>query len=698
MQPDSLDIHKQLTTARLPALPQVLLQLLELCDRDDVGIAEIGVVVAKDAAIAARVVMIANSPYYHPGRNLESIDQCLSILGTSTVRKLAMNQSVVELFDRFQRNGAYDLRHFWFHGLSVAVSARELAKRLGYANHEEAYLAGLLRDVGQLALLTVAADRYLPMFANFTGEQAMMRQEQASFGLTHAEVGAWLAERWNLRSLLVDSILYHHEPLARVREAHLLVQIVMLANLFSGLAHDQEQIDAVDLAHWGMSIEEARALAEAAQHEAREIAAQLGVELPGVPQAEITTVASDDLAPMQLAKVVAQRLDVMTTPGHVSEAQNEDADAALADLQRSASLLFGARAVTVLPLQADTLEWRGTDGQILLSIDARHSGSILAAACHGSIGLIGAPGAKETLVDRQVLHGLEGERLLCLPLKSGRQGHGVLAIALSADAAAWFMARPALLRTFAHEAGNRLGEAMSRKQHQEATRNEQIKQHELQVRKLVHEAATPLSVVRNYLCLLRDQLAAGDSTRQDIALMESELRRVGRLLREFRPSAASAGSVNAHGPVDVNAVIRDVARVGRLGRVALQKVEIVLELADELPKLNSDGDKLRQILGNLIFNAAEAMPNGGRIVIGSTAWRSVGGNDSIELNVSDNGPGIPKVILDQLYQPVQTSKGDAHAGLGLSILGTLVAELGGNIQCSSSSAGTRFKLMFHLTS
>ena len=693
MQPNSLDIHKQLTTARLPSLPQVLLQLLELCDREDVGIAEIGAVVAKDTAIAARVVNAANSPYYRPSRTLENIDQCLSVLGTGTVRKLALNQSVVELFGRFQSTGEFDLRHFWFHGLSVAVTARELARRLAYENLEEAYLAGLLHDVGQLALLAVAADRYLPMFANFTGEQALMRQEQETFGLTHAEVGAWLAERWNLRGLLVDSILYHHESVARVRDAHRLVQIVMLANLFNCHTCEDARLDENDLSHWELRLDDARALAEAAQNEAREIAAHLGIELPSVTHPGVETAADD--APIRLADAVAQRLDALTTPLETKQARAEDD--ARGDLLRGAGLLFGTRAAAVLALEKGRLRWRGGDGATTIELDADAADSVLARAGQGEIGVVGENNGRECLADLQILRGLGGERLLCLPLNYQTDRLGVLAIALSGDAAAWFMARKPLLDTFAREAGNRLGQARAQRRQLDTAREDVIENHTLQVRKLVHEAANPLSVVRNYLRLLRDQLAEGDKTRQDIELMESELRRVGRLLREFRPTLADATAAPARARVDVNALIREVAHFSRMGKEAMRGIDLQLDLSEDLPEFVTDGDKLRQILTNLIFNAAEAMTAGGRIVLTSAAWRGARGHDSIELNISDNGPGIPQEVLDHLYQPVQTTKGQAHAGLGLSIVGGLVEEIGGNMQCSSSPVGTRFKILFPMT-
>ena len=250
MRTDNPAIYDRLISARLPSLPQVLLELLALCDRDDVGMAEIAAVVAKDASVAARLVATANSPFYSPKRGLQDIDQCLAVMGTSIVRRLALNQSVAELFGRFQKGNDFDLRYFWYHSLLVAVMARRLAAHLCYANGDEAYLAGLLHDVGQLALLTLDPERYLPLLRDFDADMALMRQEQALFEVNHAELGAWMAQRWNLHSLFADSIRYHHESLDRIRDAHPLVQIVALANLLGTLSEAELATHAVALAYW----------------------------------------------------------------------------------------------------------------------------------------------------------------------------------------------------------------------------------------------------------------------------------------------------------------------------------------------------------------------------------------------------------------------------------------------------------------
>jgi HD-like signal output (HDOD) protein/signal transduction histidine kinase len=703
MQIDSLDIYKRLTTARLPSLPQVLLELLALCDRDDIGMAEIGAVVAKDAGVAARIVSIANSPFYSPKRTLQSIDQCLAVLGTSSVRRLALNQSVVELFGRFQKANDFDLRHFWFHGLCVAVTARRLAQHQGYANHEEAYLAGLLHDVGQLALLTTVADRYLPMFRDFTGEHALMRQEQAAFGLTHAEVGAWLAERWNLHTLFVDSILYHHESLERVREAHPLVQIVTLANMFNALPESETTPSEATLSHWKLDIPQIRDMVASAQEEARAIASELGIQLPLQTEPLAVPEQVVDSAPSQLAEAVSQRMEGMLAQPEATE--SESVDAAKLDVLRGASLLFGARGSALFMPEGDVLRWQQVEQDDARGMEIRiacsSTESRVAAAYQGRMGLAGLPSRADNLADTQLLRLLSGERLLCLPLMFEGKPLGALAVALDHATVEHFAHKQALLITFAREAGKSLGASLRQGERIGAALKDATQRQELHLRKLVHEAGNPLGVVRNYLAVLRGQVANQDKTQEEFNLIESELRRVGRILQQFKEHASNAGPAmnlkTAHAPVDLNKLAREVIQFCRLGKPELRDIEINVNLASDVPMIAKRGDTLKQVLTNLLFNAAEALGGKGKITLTSAMWSGGKNQQYVELSVSDNGPGIPQEVLKRLYQPVKTSKGEEHAGLGLSIVAKLVEELGGMLQCHSGSSGTQFKILLPLT-
>lgn len=695
MEDNVLDIHKQIAMARLPSLPQALLQIMDLAERDDVGMSEIGAVVSQDAGLCAKIISTANSAYYSRGRSISSIDQCLSMMGAAQVRRIALNQSVAELFGRFQKTSGFDMRYFWYHVLCVAITARELAKKLGYANVDEAYLAGLLHDVGQLALLSVAADQYLPIFKSATGEQRLMQEEQKAFGLTHPEIGAWLAQRWNLHSFLADALLYHHEPLDRVRDAHILVQIVTLANLFNNLFEGEVQLVDDDLVFWELTVADAKALVAAAEAETQGIASALGIEILARKDLPKFAASQDDSAHAHLAEAVSIRLEAQSTLPENLVAP--DADEVYLGILRSARMLFCSASAALFRAQGNILQGLHTAdddsrlGEIRIHLPAPDSA--IARAYAGQPGLAGEKPTKECLADTQVLRILGKERLLCLPLSHEGNALGVLVIGLDAAAAQVFMQRKALISTFAREGGRRLAQALRRIDQESSVRADAQQRFHLHARKIVHEANNPLGVVRNYIGLLRQQLADKQQAQEDLDLVESELRRVARILQQLKDTDGAAPGHGMSGSVNINTLINDVIRFCRMGRPELEKVDTKLQLDTNLPALRVNGDKVKQVLTNLIFNAAEAMPGGGEITIASANWQSTKGQHSVEITVRDNGPGLPPAVLERLYQPVQSRKGGAHQGLGLSIVGKLVDELGGILQCNTSQSGTSFKIL-----
>lgn len=691
MQNQSVDLHHQLAQAQLPSMPQILVQLLDLCDRDEASLAELGGLVNKDAAITARVIAIANSAYYRRSQLLDGLDQCLAVLGSEAVRGVVLNQSIQELFGRFRGGAGFDLRPFWLHALRCAVFAKRLAKHVNYANADEAYLAGLLHDVGQLALIAVASDRYLPMLKAHVDESDLLQAEQAAFGLNHAEIGAWLAERWRMHPLFVDGLRYHHEPRERIRHAHPLARIVALANQFSTVPGEAEA-EALATA-WGLSPGAGLSLMTGAEEAVRLIAEQFGIVLPDNDPEQAQTEVRQ--ATEKLVDAMSDRL----LASHAFPATACDADPEFARLMlaQSTRLIFGACSVALFTPESGCLRGEGLDAdghrlvELEIALDDPDSG--IARAWRGESAAL-PNGTAASLVDAQVRRLMRAAVLMPLRLGEAGQSVGVLVLGIDAESAGALKGRTRLLPVFAREAARFLSQSRRRWERLDQVRDATAQAYVAHARKIVHEAGNPLSVVRNYLSILKNQVAGQDRQQQDIALLEDELRRVGRILEGLKQPIAACDAVKAVTAVDVGVLINAVLRFCGPGKT--EPLGIVLEssLEPNLPRVRGDADKLKQILINLIFNAAEVLPQGGQIRIGASAWRDAQGVASVEIEVADNGPGLPAEVLDRLYQPVQTRKGDGHSGLGLSIVKGLVDALNGRLQCRSGSGGTTFKMVF----
>lgn len=686
------DIRHRLASAQLPALPQVLLQVMQQCESEDCGLAEIAEVVRRDAAIAARILSIARSPYYQRGRVLDDLGQCLAVLGTRTVRRIALNQAVLDLFGRFQGSAKTDLSAFWCHALLTALLARQLAERSGYPRAEEAYLAGLLHDVGRLALLATLPEDYAPLFEAGLDELTLAGQERARFGIDHAEAGAWLAERWQLDLLFCDSLRYHHEPLERVNSAHPLARIVALAErLGSG------GWTGGDASAWGLEPDQAEAMLTQGHEDLKAIAAEFGIPLPDLPASVAAAAPSDTAVLARLAEAASSQLlaagavDAAACPADVRQAY--------AALVRGAQLLFGIRGAALFLPESDGLRGVSPDRhdphveEIRLRLPAVDSAI---GRAHGGRPEILLPASgRSNLADIQLCRLLGAQALICLPLVHAGQAMGVLVLGIDTAGAAALRARQGLLAHFALEAGRLFHQAQTQAAALDQTRQAVADEWLLRARQVIHEAGNPLGVLHNYLAILRDRLADAPESAQEIDLMREELRRVGGILQTLRQSEAP-GETKAQ-RVDVNALIRQVLELCRKGRPEMARIEIEFHADEGLRPLDVDRDRLKQVLLNLIFNAVEAMPQGGRLRLSTARWRSGTGEDSVEITIQDTGPGIPAEVLERLYAPVASGKGGTHAGLGLSIVGRLVEELGAVIQCHSSPAGTRFRLLLPTT-
>jgi len=207
----------------------------------------------------------------------------------------------------------------------------------------------------------------------------------------------------------------------------------------------------------------------------------------------------------------------------------------------------------------------------------------------------------------------------------------------------------------------------------------------------VHEVNNPLSIIKNYLSVLDSKLARQEPVSTEMSILNEEIDRVGQLvgsLADLKPSEVGPR------PTDVAKVVDEVQRLFRSTGFVPPSVEILVTMQEEATRVEGDADVLKQILVNLVKNAIEALGTaGGRVEIINRGHVNRERQLYLELVVSDNGPGLSREVLAQLFSPVKSTKDGAHHGLGLSIVHSLVRKLGGHISCRSSRSGTAFEIL-----
>lgn len=202
------ELEAKLSCCRdLPSPPGVALRILALAQDPEVMMATAADTIGLDAALTARMLRIANSPLYASRRRVENLSQALTLLGLNATLTLALGFSLASgLRSHDARGGEPCQERIWRRSVIAALASRLLGERLGLRKLEELMLAGLLQDIGALALLQLDRDGYSQLFEESADNHDLLQRECDSFGSDHAEVGHWMARHWNLPPLLQEAI------------------------------------------------------------------------------------------------------------------------------------------------------------------------------------------------------------------------------------------------------------------------------------------------------------------------------------------------------------------------------------------------------------------------------------------------------------------------------------------------------------
>lgn len=235
----------------LPALPQAVRCAQQALQREDSDDAECAALLARDPAIAARVLRLANSPFYgRPGR-IATLADAVTVLGRRTLDTLMTTAAVAAGF-RPRDCPGFDFPAFWRHAFGTALVAQALAQARG-ADGAQAFSAGLLHDIGRL-VLAVHAPQALAAAQALAGARALppLQAERDALGLDHAAVGGLIAAHWQFPPAVVAAIVGHHGPTAdEVDSPAGLVQAAdAVVHALDLCAAADERVPATDPAIW----------------------------------------------------------------------------------------------------------------------------------------------------------------------------------------------------------------------------------------------------------------------------------------------------------------------------------------------------------------------------------------------------------------------------------------------------------------
>lgn len=259
--------HKELAQLidKLPAFPESVSKILELTAQKDIAPNELVAVVERDMVMTVRVLKLVNSPLFGLVREVTSVQHAVVYVGIDVIKNLAISIATSGTLPKSNSAGL-DMDAFWLQSLSVGVIAKLLAEKKGISSFESAdyFVAGLLHNIGKIVFAHFYPDNYAKVLETAKlMDKAVHVVEHELFGIDHCELGAMLAEEWQLPTRLVEAIKYHHalsaESIASQNDSDIAKAIFCGSQIFHRLNADNKERSAVpkSITSWlGCSIDE----------------------------------------------------------------------------------------------------------------------------------------------------------------------------------------------------------------------------------------------------------------------------------------------------------------------------------------------------------------------------------------------------------------------------------------------------------
>ncbi|MEW6380187.1 MAG: HDOD domain-containing protein [bacterium] len=216
----------------IPTLPIIVTRILNIVLDDKSSVKDLTEVVRVDQALVSKVLRVVNSAAYALREKVSTVDHAMTILGYDALKKLFLCFSVFDNLAQENKAGyLFPKSQFWCHSLAVATVAKSIASLIKYPNPDEAYVAGLLHDVGKIIIEQIMVDEYLAYMKNLNMNPDMsLHFEEENLSVNHAEVGKLAFEKWNLPPALQKAVELHHGPEKGHVDIHELAAIVSVAD------------------------------------------------------------------------------------------------------------------------------------------------------------------------------------------------------------------------------------------------------------------------------------------------------------------------------------------------------------------------------------------------------------------------------------------------------------------------------------
>jgi len=693
---------ESLELVRLHSPPHILGKLLDICNNPDGSTEQLAEIIHIDAALTSRVIMATNSVSFAIGEPIDSMQRALTLLGHERVKTMVLTLSIQQLFSGLIPSQKEFVCNAWLDSLYCAVFAQDIAASLEYEFPHDAYLAGLLHDFGQIVFDAKHHEQYIEVVSQDT-EAEIIKKEVLTFGTSHAELGADIIERWQSLSMTIsDAVRFHHEDEEQLRGADILCRILAEA---SELAWHWSREGKAD-AKWQSRLidqDQVKEMYARVQTRVTQVAATLDIAVTGsggLTQSQLagfiekeTIRLARKIRDASLVKVLSCDSDhpeVAATPRHL-----------LSKIAQDMQLLFSISDLALLIPDAKNPDYLSfyqvnpVQPVSRFSIDNNNSEIIRGFLDKRSvwIELEKKHDPAAPISDRQIIRRLNHEIALSLPLGYGDQVVGAIVIGVNR---AQRNSLDNLSRLISGYLKNVADQWFSRDQALSRQTIEDDLQEELEQRdvdKLVHEISNPLSVIGNYIDIIKGNLKSeGAENNHEFKILKEELQRIGDIVLNFKDGKDAVSPtvlLNDELQVCVPLYVKSVSRS--------KEVEIKWNLDASDAEINISRDGLRQVVLNLVKNAVEAKARDAEIMISSHHFVNIDGKAYAQFTVADRGRGVDAITRNLLFGASTSTKRGANRGLGLSVVAEILGSYHGHIKyLETEGGGASFEVLVPL--
>ncbi len=689
----------------LPQLPQVMLKLIKACNSDETEIDELIEIISIDPGLASKLMQIIGSAYINLPKEVNNIKAAVVYLGMDTIRNIAISTSAMHFFKFTKSVPEFNINQFWYHSYKCAVLARKIAEENNISNPDEFFLAGLLHDIGRLVLLENYPDEYKQILKTSSSERPILAAELEKFDINTPELSAWLFKQWDLNPLIADSVLFINESIEQIESAFPHVKIVFISNLLAKQDTIENIPDITSLTDiLGSRLEQ---IFISAKKEVHIMAKSLDINLDGTQDKSCEEALTSKVKDLSLFYGTLQNL-----------LYAKEIDSVLDIVQNGFKIIFNIPRMFYFLFDEKKSILTGFCNnndkacKIIKSIAIPISNkSSLLVKCLKDQEVKNSLNKEKSptfaISDTQLIRLLGTKGLYCIPIYSYKKTIGILVLGVDAATAKNLEDNKDLVQLFSKQTSICIQNIQFYNDYAANVHEKKMQAYSTMTDKVIHEINNPVAIIKNYIEALGLKLPDKHPAQEELTVINEEMSRVAGLLDRLR--SFSSPAIGGFEFVDVNKICKNMFEILQKSILLPRQIESYINIDPEIPKIKTDQNGLKQILINLVKNAAEAMDKGGKIrvttrfISGSAKIlidekKRIPGN--IEIKISDNGPGIDKKLKETLFEPYTTTKTtDSNSGLGLSIVHSIVKELNGDITCNTEEGkGTDFIITLPVSS